>query len=79
MAGMDAHYDALWPRSPRGVQQRRRAPRLGTLAGMRVGFLWDYVFRGDENPLRDIGVLFKNGLGERGLEGLPERLGYLRS
>jgi hypothetical protein len=38
-----------------------------------------YVFRGDENPLRDIGVLFKNGLGERGLENLPERLGYLRS
>jgi hypothetical protein len=38
-----------------------------------------FVFRGDENPLRDIGVLFSNGLGEKGLGSLPERLGYLRS
>ena len=45
---MDATYDALWPRSPRGVQHRRRAPRLHTLDGKRVAFLWDYLFRGDE-------------------------------
>ena len=38
-----------------------------------------FVFRGDENPLRDIGTLFQNGLGEKGLEELPDRLGYLRS
>jgi phosphotransferase system HPr (HPr) family protein len=37
-----------------------------------------FVFRGDENPLRDIGRLFESGLGERGLDKLPERLGYLR-
>lgn len=37
-----------------------------------------YVFRGDENPLRDIGLLFETGLGEDGLEGLPSSLGYLR-
>lgn len=45
---MEAHYDVVWPRSPRGVRQRRRADRLDTLAGKRVAFLWDYLFRGDE-------------------------------
>lgn len=38
-----------------------------------------FVFRGDENPLRDIGLLFRHGLGERGLDALPPQLGYLRS
>ena len=38
-----------------------------------------YVFRGDENPLRDIGLLFQSGLGERGMDALPEQLAYLRS
>ena len=37
-----------------------------------------YVFRGDENPLRDIGLLFRSDLGEQGLERLPRQLGYLR-
>lgn len=41
-------YDVVWPRSARGVQRRRRADRLTTLAGARVAFLWDHVFRGDE-------------------------------
>ena len=41
-------YEALWPRSPRGVQSHRLAPRLDDLAGKRVAFLWDYLFRGDE-------------------------------
>ena len=45
---MEPTYDVVWPRSPRGVQQRRRAPRLDTLTGKRVAFLWDYLFRGDE-------------------------------
>jgi len=45
---MDSTNDVVWPRSPRGVQQRRRADGLSTLAGKRVGFLWDYLFRGDE-------------------------------
>ena len=38
-----------------------------------------YVFRGDENPLRDIGLLFEHQLGENGLERLPEALAYLRN
>ena len=48
MHGMEPNYDVVWPRSPRGVQRRRRADRLDTLAGRRIAFLWDYVFRGDE-------------------------------
>jgi hypothetical protein len=40
--------DVVWPRSPRGVQRRRRAARLDTLDGKRVAFLWDHLFRGDE-------------------------------
>ena len=38
-----------------------------------------FIFRGDERPLRDIKLLFENGLGEGGLEALPGDLGYLRS
>jgi len=45
---MEQTYDVVWPRSPRGVQRRRRAARLDSLAGKRVAFLWDYLFRGDE-------------------------------
>ena len=45
---MNATYDVVWPRSPRGIQQRRRADRLATLDGAKVAFLWDYLFRGDE-------------------------------
>lgn len=37
-----------------------------------------FTFRGDENPLRDIGRLFEHGLGERGMGALPEGLEYLR-
>lgn len=45
---MDPSFDVVWPRSPRGVQRRRRAARLDTLDDKRVAFLWDYLFRGDE-------------------------------
>lgn len=45
---MEPQYHVVWPRSPRGVQRRRRADRLATLAHSRVAFLWDYLFRGDE-------------------------------
>jgi len=37
-----------------------------------------YVFTGDERPLADIQRLFEAGLGERGLDELPEELSYLR-
>ncbi len=38
-----------------------------------------FRFRGDEKPLRDIELLFRSGLGERGIDGLPAELAYLRS
>ncbi len=45
---MTPQYETVWPRSPQGVQQQRRAPRLDSLDNARVAFLWDYLFRGDE-------------------------------
>jgi hypothetical protein len=36
------------------------------------------VFRGDTRPLEDLRRLFEAGIGEWGLERLPEDLGYLR-
>jgi hypothetical protein len=38
-----------------------------------------YVFRGDENPLRDIQLLFQSSLGESGIHKLPPALSYLRN
>ena len=38
-----------------------------------------FRFRGDENPLRDIRLLFEHGLGESGIERLPAQLAYLRN
>ena len=41
-------YEAVWPKSPLGIQSQRAATRLDRLDGKRVAFLWDYLFRGDE-------------------------------
>ena len=38
-----------------------------------------FTFRGDENPLRDIRLLFECGLGEGGIDRLPPELAYLRN
>lgn len=40
--------DVVWPSSPRGLGTKRLATRLDDLAGKRVAFLWDHLFRGDE-------------------------------
>lgn len=53
-------YEVFWPRSPRHQRGRSLAPRPGTLNGKVVGFLWDYLFRGDE-----VFELLKAGLQER--------------
>ena len=45
---MEPNFDVVWPKSARGVKRRNRAPRLDTLAGKRIGFVWDYLFRGEE-------------------------------
>jgi hypothetical protein len=42
-------YDVVWPKAPLATARRPLAPRLtGGLAGRRVGFLWDYLFHGEE-------------------------------
>jgi hypothetical protein len=45
---MEAMYDVVWPKPDLGTTSRPPAPRLGTLAGKRIAFAWDYLFRGDE-------------------------------
>jgi hypothetical protein len=40
-------YEVVWPRSSRAIEPQPLAPRLDTLAGKRIGFLWDYLFRGE--------------------------------
>lgn len=45
---MEPTIDVVWPKSPRGVQRHRLADRPNDLDGMRVAFLWDHLFRGDE-------------------------------
>jgi len=44
----EPHYEVVWPRSSLAVHKQTPAPRLDTLSGKRIGFLWDYLFRGDE-------------------------------
>ena len=45
---MSATYAVVWPRSARSVEVKALAPRLASLEGKTVAFLWDYLFRGDE-------------------------------
>lgn len=57
---MQPTYDVVWPKSRRGVQSHRAAARLDSLNGKRIGFVWDYMFRGEE-----IFPLIERGLRER--------------
>ncbi|MCY3830810.1 MAG: hypothetical protein F4204_01940 [Rhodospirillaceae bacterium] len=41
-------FEALWPGGVNAVPAIPPAPRPADLNGKRIGFLWDYVFRGDE-------------------------------
>lgn len=43
-----SEYQVVWPRSPRTAEVAELAPRLPSLEGRTVAFLWDYLFRGDE-------------------------------
>jgi hypothetical protein len=55
-----AKYDVVWPRSGKAVEIQPLAPRLNSLEGKTVAFLWDYLFRGDE-----IWPVLSSELGER--------------
>ena len=41
-------FEALWPGGVNAVPSVTPAPRSADLNGKRIGFLWDYAFRGDE-------------------------------
>lgn len=41
-------FEVVWPGAPSGIARSANAARLPTLDGKRVGFLWDWLFRGDE-------------------------------
>jgi hypothetical protein len=41
-------FSALWPGGESAVTPITPAHRPTTLAGKRVAFVWDYVFRGEE-------------------------------
>ena len=48
MQQTETTYDVVTPRPPLGVQSRPLAARLDTLVGKRIGFVWDYMFRGED-------------------------------
>ena len=47
MTSLDQH-SVYWPRGRKTATILPLAPRLDTLEGKTVAFLWDYIFRGDE-------------------------------
>ena len=44
----EPEYEVLWPRGRKVVEKARLAKRLDAMEGKTVGFLWDWIFRGDE-------------------------------
>ncbi|MCK6555852.1 hypothetical protein L6Q96_14945 [Candidatus Binatia bacterium] len=50
-------YAVVWPRAAKTVEPQPLAARLDTLAGKKIAFVWDYLFRGDEIfPLLEAGL-----------------------
>ena len=50
-------YSVVWPRGEKTQEIVPLAGRLDSLEGKTVGFLWDYLFRGDEVfPLLEEGL-----------------------
>ena len=41
-------YSVYWPRGRKTATILPLSPRLESLEGKTVAFLWDYIFRGDE-------------------------------
>jgi len=44
----ESEYEVVWPRGMKVVESAHFARRLETLEGKTVGFLWDWLFRGDQ-------------------------------
>ena len=48
MSTTEATYAVYWPRGQRTLDVQPVAPKVDSLSGKVVAFLWDYLFRGDE-------------------------------
>ena len=48
MSKNEATYAVYWPRGQRTLDVEAVAPKVNSLSGKVVAFLWDYLFRGDE-------------------------------
>lgn len=48
MSNSDPKYDVVWPLGHSSINLVEMNPRLGEKKQPRIGFLWDYIFRGDE-------------------------------
>jgi len=49
--------DVLWPLARSAAKSLSMRPRLSGRGAKRIGFLWDYVFRGDQMfPLLQAGL-----------------------
>jgi len=53
-------YEVVWPLARSTAQSVAMSARLAVGAPRRIGFVWDYVFRGDE-----MFPLLEEGLAER--------------
>ncbi|MFC2041768.1 hypothetical protein ACFLTY_05570 [Chloroflexota bacterium] len=45
---MKEQLEVVWPRGKKAKEKAHLAKRLDTLQGKTIGFLWDWMFRGDE-------------------------------
>lgn len=48
MINQGSTYSVFWPRGERKLTVQEVAPRLDSLAGKKIAFVWGYLFRGDE-------------------------------
>ncbi|MBM3345749.1 MAG: hypothetical protein FJY55_04525 [Betaproteobacteria bacterium] len=60
MGDRDTTFDALWPLARLRQEQLSVSRRLEDNRGKRIGFIWDYMFRGDHMfPLIQAGLAEK--------------------
>ena len=48
MSKIEGTFAVYWPRGQRTLDVEAVAPKVDSLSGKVVAFLWDYLFRGDE-------------------------------
>lgn len=44
---MEPTYDVVWPLGEQQGDQQALSARPTTLDGLTIGFVWDYIFKGD--------------------------------